>query len=221
LTKDKNKKVLVIGADMRNPQLHNYISISKNENGLQDYLHDYSTDWHSIVKKNCITNNPSLDIILSGAIPPNPAELLSNGRLGKLLEEAKKEYDFVILDTPPTLLVTDTLIISPLVDTTLYVVRADFTPKNLLDFSVSLSDRGKLINMAYVINNVGNNYKGYSYKYGYNYSYNYGYGYGYEICVTSFNIILIACAVRIAPALAVRLIFVHSLLTLFMPILLP
>ena len=176
-----NKKVLVIGADMRNPQLHNYISISKNENGLQDYLHDYSTDWHSIVKKNCITNNPSLDIILSGAIPPNPAELLSNGRLGKLLEEAKKEYDFVILDTPPTLLVTDTLIISPLVDTTLYVVRADFTPKNLLDFSVTLSDRGKLINMAYVINNVGNNYKVYSYKYGYNYSYNYGYGYGYEM----------------------------------------
>lgn len=176
-----NKKVLVIGLDMRNPQLHSYIDIERNETGLQNYLHDPNVDWHTIVKKNIVDNNSELDIIISGAIPPNPAELLSNGRLGILLEEAKKEYDYIILDSAPTLLVTDTLVISNLVDTTLYVVRADFTPKNLIDFSVALSDRGKLINMAYVINNVGVNYKGYSYKYGYNYSYNYGYGYGYEM----------------------------------------
>jgi capsular exopolysaccharide synthesis family protein len=174
-----NKRVLLIGADMRNPQLHNYLNIKKNEQGLQDYLHDLSVDWHSTIKKNCIENNTNLDIILSGAIPPNPAELLSNGRLEELIHEAKKEYDFVIVDTPPTLLVTDTLVISQLVDTTLYVVRADFTPKKVLEFSVNLSDRGKLKNMAYVINNVGSNYKGYGYSYGYNYKYNYAYGYGY------------------------------------------
>ena len=174
-----NKKVLLIGADMRNPQLHNYLNVKKSEQGLQDYLHDLSIDWHATIKKNCIKNNSNLDIILSGAIPPNPAELLSNGRLEELIQEAKKEYDFVIVDTPPTLLVTDTLVISQLVDTTLYVVRADFTPKKVLEFSVNLSDRGKLKNMAYVINNVGSNYKGYGYSYGYNYKYNYAYGYGY------------------------------------------
>lgn len=172
-----NKKVLLIGADMRNPQLHNYLNIKKNQHGLQDYLHDISVDWHSTVNKNYL-DNENLDIILSGTIPPNPAELLSNGRLDKLVEEAKNEYDFVIIDTPPTLLVTDTLVISHLVDTTLYVVRADYTPKKILEFSVNLSDKGKLKNMAYVINNVGSNYKGYG-TYGYNYKYNYAYGYGY------------------------------------------
>ena len=171
-----NKKVLLIGADMRNPQLHNYLTVKKNELGLQDYLHNVAVDWHSVVKQNQLG---SLDIILSGIIPPNPAELLSNGRLEKLIAEAKKEYDYIIIDTAPTLLVTDTLIISQLVDTTLYVVRADYTPKKILEFSVNLSEKGKLRNMAYVINNVGSNYKGYGYSYGYNYKYNYAYGYGY------------------------------------------
>ncbi|QBZ97885.1 GumC family protein [Flavobacterium sangjuense] len=172
-----NKKVLLIGADMRNPQLHNYLTVKKNELGLQDYLHDVAIDWRSVVKQNQL--NTSLDIILSGTIPPNPAELLSNGRLDNLIAEAKKEYDYIIIDTAPTLLVTDTLIISQLVDTTLYVVRADYTPKKILEFSVNLSEKGKLKNMAYVINNVGSNYKGYGYSYGYNYKYNYAYGYGY------------------------------------------
>ncbi|WP_396157190.1 polysaccharide biosynthesis tyrosine autokinase [Flavobacterium sp.] len=172
-----NKKVLLIGADMRNPQLHNYLNTKKNRQGLQDYLHDISVDWHNTINKNYLDNS-NLDIILSGTIPPNPAELLSNGRLEKLISEAKNEYDLIIIDTPPTLLVTDTLVISHLVDTTLYVVRADFTPKKILEFSTNLSDKGKLRNMAYVINNVGANYKGYG-AYGYNYKYNYAYGYGY------------------------------------------
>lgn len=172
-----NKKVLLIGADMRNPQLHTYLNIEKNQHGLQDYLFDTNVDWKSTINKGCL-DNPNLDIILSGTIPPNPAELLSNGRLEKLVSEAKQDYDFIILDTPPTLLVTDTLVISHLVDTTLYVVRADFTPKKILEFSVNLSDKGKLRNMAYVINNVGANYKSFS-TYGYDYKYNYAYGYGY------------------------------------------
>ncbi|MEO5775749.1 MAG: polysaccharide biosynthesis tyrosine autokinase [Flavobacterium sp.] len=172
-----NKKVLLIGADVRNPQLHNYLTVKKNELGLQDYLHNIDVDWHKVIKQSLLNDN--LDIILSGIIPPNPAELLSNGRLDKLITEAKNEYDYIILDTAPTLLVTDTLIISQLVDTTLYVVRADYTPKKILEFSVNLSEKGKLKNMAYVINNVGSNYKGYGYSYGYNYKYNYAYGYGY------------------------------------------
>ena len=176
-----DKKVLLIGTDLRNPQLHTYLNIDKNERGLQDYLIDAKYDWRNSIMKNQVKDSGNLDIIISGSIPTSPAELLSNGRLGKLIDEARKEYDIIILDTAPTLLVTDTLIISQLVETSLYVVRSDFTPKNILEFSVNLSERGKIVNMAYVINNVGSNYKGYSYKYGYDYSYNYGYGYGYDM----------------------------------------
>jgi capsular exopolysaccharide synthesis family protein len=182
-----NKKVLLIGADLRNPQLHRYLSTNKGELGLQDYLHDASVDWHTIINKSQL-DNPNLDIILSGRIPPNPAELLSNGRKELLINEAKKEYDIIIIDSAPTLLVTDTLLISQYVDATLYVVRADFTPKKLIPFSVNLSNREKLKNMTYVINNVGLNY-GYGYKYGYSYKYkyNYAYGYGYGYGATQSN----------------------------------
>jgi tyrosine-protein kinase Etk/Wzc len=173
-----NKKVLLIGSDLRNPQLHNYLNVSKNIEGLQDYLHDASVDWKSIVNKNQL-NNANLDIIFSGKIPPNPAELLSNGQLEKLLNEAKKEYDYILFDTAPTLLVTDTLLISQLVDTTLYVLRAGFTPKNILEYSVELSNKKKLKNMVYVINNIGLQ-DAYGYNYKYSYKYNYGYGYGYD-----------------------------------------
>lgn len=173
-----NKNVLVIGSDLRNPQLHNYLNIKKNVIGLQDFLHDITIDWKSLVSKNHL-NNSNLDIIFSGKIPPNPAELLSNGRLEKLINEAKHEYDYIIIDTAPTLLVADTLLISQLVDTTVYVLRAGFTPKKILEYSVGLSDRKKLKNMVYVINNIGlQDTYGYNYKYAY--KYNYGYGYGYD-----------------------------------------
>ena len=176
-----NKKVLLIGSDLRNPQLHNYVNIKKNIDGLQDYLYDTSVDWKNIVNKSQLVND-NLDIIFSGKIPPNPAELLSNGRLEKLVAEARKEYDIIIFDTAPTLLVTDTLLISQMVDTTLYVVRAGFTPKRIIEYSVSLSDRNKLKNMVYVINNIGLNHSyGYSYRYSYKYNYGYGYGYGDSI----------------------------------------
>src|SRR5690606_26111662 len=103
----------------------------------------------------------------------NPAHLLTNGRFAKLIEEAKDAYDYIIIDTAPTILVTDTMLISEYADATIYIVRADFTDKNLLKFSKDLSESGKLKNMAYVINGVGASK---SYGYSYNYGYNYGYG---------------------------------------------
>ena len=133
----------------------------------------------SITNTNLLGNN-NLDFIFSGKIPPNPAELLSNGRFEKLIEEAKKIYDLIIFDTAPTILVADTLMISQLADVTLYVVRSGFTPKGLLEYSVGLSDKDKLKNLVYVINNVGKNDSyGYGYRYSYKYKYNYNYGYGY------------------------------------------
>ena len=131
-----------------------------------------------------------MDIVFSGKIPPNPAELLSNGRIEKLVEEAKKEYDYIIFDTAPTLLVADTLMISQLVDTTVYVVRAGFTPKRIIEYSVGLSDRNKLKNMVYVINNIGlKDSYGYGYRYSYKYNYGYGYGYGDDSIITKNSIL--------------------------------
>ena len=176
-----NKKVLLVGTDLRNPQLHNYVNIKKDTIGLQDFLHNSSVDLKSITNTNLLGNN-NLDVIFSGKIPPNPAELLSNGRFEKLIEEAKKIYDLIIFDTAPTILVADTLMISQLADVTLYVVRSGFTPKGLLEYSVGLSDKDKLKNLVYVINNVGKNDSygyGYRYRYSYKYKYNYNYGYGY------------------------------------------
>ena len=171
-----NKKVLLIGADLRNPQIHHYTipERDKNEAGLSNYLYDHSFEWHKALIKG-FPMHPDHDVLLSGNIPPNPAHLLTNGRFEQLLNEAKEEYDYIIVDTAPTILVTDTLLISKFADATLYMVRAEVTEKSLLEFSKNLSETGRLKNMAYVVNGVGA-----SRAYGYSYNYGYGYGYGSE-----------------------------------------
>jgi tyrosine-protein kinase Etk/Wzc len=178
-----DKKVLLIGADLRNPQLHKYLQINKNRIGLSNYLYDSTTDWKNLINEK-VFNNEFLSIIFAGSVPPNPAELLSNGKFEELLKILKKQYDYIVVDTAPTILVTDTLLISQLADITVYVSRADFTDKKLLTYSKGLKDQGKMMNMAYIINNVGGEKGygygyGYKYSYGYSYGYNYGYGYGY------------------------------------------
>jgi capsular exopolysaccharide synthesis family protein len=168
-----NHKVLLIGADIRNPQLHNYINVNKNVDGLTKYLHEHSYDWHEGLY-NKFDEHQNLSIFLGGSIPPNPSKLLTSPRFKKLLEEAKEEYEYIIVDTAPTLLVSDTLLISSHADATVYVTRANFTEMKLLDFSKNLAETGKLKNMAYVINALDLK-KSSGYGYGYNYGYNYGY----------------------------------------------
>ncbi|MEO1031858.1 MAG: polysaccharide biosynthesis tyrosine autokinase, partial [Bacteroidota bacterium] len=165
-----NKKVLLIGADLRNPQIHSHILEDKQKPGLSNYLHDIVFDWKDALISG-FDKHPNHHIILSGSIPPNPAHLLTNGRFKKLIEEAKEVYDYVVVDTAPTILVTDTMLISQLADATIYLARANYTERNLLKFSKELHETGKLKNMAYVVNSVGA-----SKSYGYNYGYNYGYG---------------------------------------------
>ncbi len=169
-----NKKVLIIGADLRNPQIHSHINEDKHRPGLSNYLHDIDFNWKEAIIKG-FEKHPNHHIILSGSIPPNPAHLLTNGRFKTLIEEAKKDYDYIIVDTAPIILVTDTMLISQLADATIYIARANYTEKKLLEFSKELNEAGKLKNMAYVINSVGASK---SYGYGYNYGYNYGYGSG-------------------------------------------
>jgi capsular exopolysaccharide synthesis family protein len=164
-----NKKVLLIGADLRNPQLHNFYQLSVNHKGLSDYLNDPGMNWKDCVVKSG-TDNPTLEVCFGGSIPPNTPQLLSSPAFEKFITAAKKEFDYIIVDTAPTMLVTDTLLISKFADVTVFVTRSGQTDKRLLDFSKNLSKTKKLKNMAYVVNGVGN---------GKAKGYNYGYGYGY------------------------------------------
>ncbi|MBK5193980.1 MAG: polysaccharide biosynthesis tyrosine autokinase [Flavobacteriaceae bacterium] len=169
------KKVLLVGADIRNPKLHRYTNAPLEGKGLSDYLYDLE-----IQPLNIITTSQDreiqVDMVLSGSIPPNPAELFMNDRMENLLKEFTQSYDFIIVDTAPTMIVTDTLLISPLADTTLYVVRAGYTEKKLLDFPKDLKQQGRLKGLAVILNDV--DYSKFSYGAKYGYSYGYGYGYG-------------------------------------------
>jgi capsular exopolysaccharide synthesis family protein len=171
------KKVILVGADLRNPQLHKMLNISRHQKGVTNYLIDTMTTFDDIIQDGS-KYNLQTDFIFSGTIPPNPAELLSNGRFELMLEELKKQYDFVIVDTAPTLLVTDTTLIANLSDLIVFVIRANHTNKNLLHFINELKAMKKIKNAGIVLNNVGEQ-KGYGYRYGYSYSYKYNYGYGY------------------------------------------
>ena len=172
------KKVVIIGADLRNPQLHKVLNVQrKNKKGVANYLVDDTISLDDIIEKGN-QFNLNFDFIFSGIIPPNPAELLSNGRFDLLLSELKTEYDYIVVDTAPTLLVTDTILISNLSDLVLYVVRSNETEKILLDFVKELTDLRKINNVGIILNSVGQK-QGYGYGYGYAYRYNYGYGYGY------------------------------------------
>lgn len=162
------KKVLLVGADIRNPQLHRYIDKNEWTIGLSEYLFDTEVDVKSITNE-VFSGNEHFDLILSGRIPPNPAELLMNGRFDELIEDVRDDYDYVIVDTAPTLLVTDTLLISQKADMTVYVCRAEYTERNLLQYPNELYRDGKLKNIAFAINGIKLTNFGYGSKYGYGY----------------------------------------------------
>ena len=178
LLSKKFKKVLLIGVDLRNPQIHKFFDIDKNRPGVSNYIY---SDTFKI--DDIITKMDDFDLITSGAIPPNPTELLGSNRFKNMLDELRKEYDCIILDSAPCLLVSDTLEISKLVDSTIYAFRAGKTKKEILKFVNELNNSGKLKNLNLILNGVGQRsgvYSyGYNYQYGYKYSYNYGYGYEY------------------------------------------
>lgn len=171
-------KVLVVGADIRNPQLSRFFSRNQNKSapGLVEYIVYKDSKLADYTFQSEVSEN--LKILHSGAIPPNPTELLMSDRINEMLEEAKSDYDYIILDTAPSLLVTDTLLFSDLADTTLYVTRAGYTPKNILEFAKGLKEEEKLKHVNFVLNDVS--------KANYGYGGNYGYGYGYHAEEESF-----------------------------------
>mgnify|MGYP003111230246 CR=1 FL=1 len=171
------KRVVIIGADIRNPKLHRYLDMPMDTKGLSDYLYNYDLTFNDVITES-IDKEIKVDLVLSGSIPPNPAELFMSDRMKTLLDGLSLQYDFIIVDTAPTMIVTDTLLISPLADTTLYVTRAGYTEKKLLEFPKELKQQGKLKGLAIILNDV--DYSKFSYGAKYGYSYGYGYGYGVD-----------------------------------------
>ena len=179
-------KVLLIGADLRNPQVHKLADLNRKTNtkGLSTLISNGSVD---VDKESIVTIdvfNSHLDILLSGPIPPNPAELLGSENFLKLLEALKRAYDYIIIDSAPLVLVSDTIPLLKTVDLVLYTTRAHYTDRKLVPFINSLIEDKKVNNIGVVLNGIKagatSYYKyGYSYRYSYQYKYNYGYGYGY------------------------------------------
>lgn len=167
------RRVLLIGADLRNPQIHKTLNFSNDNLGLSNLLADASLNWRSAIQSSEDFGN--LHFVVAGPVPPNAPQLIKNGRLQEILNEAKNEYDLIILDTAPTLLVTDTFLMSDYSDLTIFVARYGYTDKALLQFIGDVKDDNKIKNMAIVLNGIKQNS-----SYGYQYGYNYGYGYGYS-----------------------------------------
>ncbi|OEK08472.1 hypothetical protein A8C32_03205 [Flavivirga aquatica] len=164
------KKVLLIGADVRNPQIYSAIknkeSKDRAEKGLTEFLADDSVSIEDTINPYTI-NNIGVDILLSGKVPPNPAELLMSDRVKVLFDSVSDQYDYVIVDTAPAMLVTDTLLISDYAGHTIYITRANYTERRILNFTKELHLDKKLNGMLLVVNDVKQSNFGYGAKYGY------------------------------------------------------
>lgn len=161
------KKVLVIGSDIRNPQLQRYNPAMKSAKGLSEYLYGEIDNSKDIIHPSGF--HPNCDFIYSGIIPPNPTDLLQNGNYSQLLDLLKNDYDYIILDTAPLMLVTDSFLIADVADATVYVTRSETTEKRFIDFANKNIDSKKINNVAFVLNDVHKTNFGYGNKYGYGY----------------------------------------------------
>ena len=158
-----NKKVLLIGADLRKPKLNEYLKIN-SKLGLSHYLNNNNLEAESIITHHTAAN---FDVIDSGVIPPNPSELLLNGRFESILKYGKSSYDYVIVDTSPVNQVTDTLLLGHHADLFIYVIRANYLDKRMLKIPKMMVDNKRLPNMAILINDLNVEKEGYGYGYGY------------------------------------------------------
>ena len=159
-----DKKVLLLGMDLRIPRLHEYMNIS-NGGGLSTYLSGYETDIEQLISPTSFS--PNLYVMPAGPVPPNPAELLSRSSLDDAMVQLRKMFDYIIVDSAPISLVSDTLIINRIVDANMYICRANYSSKMNLKFANELMAKHELKNMLLVVNDVKEFNRGYGYGYGY------------------------------------------------------
>ncbi|CAM3235908.1 tyrosine-protein kinase [Kaistella daneshvariae] len=165
LTLAGKSRVVIVGADIRNPQLHRFI---KGENvGLTDYLVSDQNDPHTFIIPSGVTKN--LDVLFSGQIAPNPNDLLDMSKFDDMIDLLKKKYDYVVLDSAPVMLVSDTLHLVENSDVVLYAVKSDFTEKEMINFAEGFQTENGIKNMAFIINGVKPENTRYGKRYGYGY----------------------------------------------------
>ncbi len=167
-----NKKVLLLEMDLRKPKLSEILGINQKEKGIVYYLNNDNIVLSEIIHSTEI--NPNLFIISCGFLPPNPSELLLSEKLKLLFEEIKKQYDYIIIDTPPVGILSDAKVIASYADIELYIVRQRFTSKKSIPEIDKLVNNGNFTNLSVVINDISQNgsydYNGYKYsKYSYQY----------------------------------------------------
>ena len=178
------KKVVIVGLDIRKPGLNKVFNLSTKERGITQFLTDSKRNIMDLVQQSDLNSN--LFILPGGAVPPNPTELLARKGLEEAIEQLKQHFDYIVLDTAPVGMVTDTQLISRIADLTIYVCRADYTRKSEFSLVNELAAANKLPRISIAINGLDLNKKKYGYYYGYGkygkyygYGKRYGYGYGY------------------------------------------
>jgi len=162
------KKVLIVGLDLRRQKLLKYLNLAPHK-GVSNYLIDYNSKVEDFIIP--FPENEEIHILPSGDIPPNPAELMMQERLQDIFSYARKHYDYVIVDTAPAGLVTDTVLAAKYADCVVYIIRANYTDKRTLSMPVNFYKENKLPNLAFLLNDVSESSLG-SYPYTYSYSYN-------------------------------------------------
>lgn len=163
-----DKKVVLVGLDIRKPRLAELFQINNHKNGITPLLTKDNVEWND-VKSQIVPSgiNDNLEILMAGPIPPNPSELLSRPSLEKVIDLLKSNYDYVLIDTAPVGLVSDTLQISKFANVSIYMCRADFTPKTSISLLNDLARENKMTNLCVVLNGIDLSKKKHSYYYGY------------------------------------------------------
>lgn len=168
-----NSKVLLIDADLRKPIQHKIFKLT-NKTGLSTLLGGIHS-FKEVLNENVI---PNLDIVTSGPIPPNPSEMLASDNMKKLLGELSKYYDYVVIDTPPINIVTDTLTLLPSIAGVMLVAMQGQTPVEALEQAIESVNFAEGSILGVVITHVDLSGSKYNYKYRYKYKYSYNYSYG-------------------------------------------
>jgi capsular exopolysaccharide synthesis family protein len=168
-----NKKTILLSLDLRKPRIHKSFNLS-NAVGISTYLIGRSTYEEIIVQ----TNISNLYVATSGPVPPNPAELLGSKAMESFMERVKSEFDIIVMDTPPLAFVIDSLLMSRFADITIYVIRQNYTSRDVFKLINDQHFKGNLPNLGILINDVKLSPYSYGKRYSYGYIYNYGYGNG-------------------------------------------
>ena len=158
-----DKKVALVGLDIRKPMLAQYLNLP-SQGCLTSYLSD---DAYSIDDLVIPSETKGLDILPAGIIPPNPNELLLSDRLDQLFVELRQRYDYIVVDSAPVALISDTFQLNRVADMTVYVCRARYTTFDLIDYLNQVHEQKRLPNIVTVLNGVNAGKAGYGYGYGY------------------------------------------------------